>query len=139
MKMVQLPNGQLSSRIFRLWRGDLPDWVALVIVYPMTIAGMFWLNSWIKDLSNHAYSDWEYATRKAIAQNIANFSARDRICRDFAVFQSQRQEGATTRTMAASIGRPDRSTISDTSGVWRRFSSRRRDYQFGEGSARERL
>ena len=39
-----------------------------VLVYPMTIAGVFWLVSWRNDLFNQGYSNWEYATRKAIAR-----------------------------------------------------------------------
>lgn len=73
-KIVQLPNGRLSSRISQLWRGDLPVWAALVIVYPMTIAWVLWLMSRINALSNHGYSDWEYATRKAIAQFLLMFA-----------------------------------------------------------------
>jgi hypothetical protein len=58
-----------------------------LIVYPVTIAGFLWLTSRIKDLSNHGYSDWEYATRKAIAQLLVV------LLLVVAVFQSKRREG----------------------------------------------
>ena len=71
LKLLQWPSGRLASAVSRLWYGRVPSPVASLIVYPVTIAGFFWLASRIKDLSNHGYSDWEYATRKAIAQLLA--------------------------------------------------------------------
>jgi len=68
IKPLRWPTGRLATGIARLWRGEVPTSFAIVIVYPVTIVGFLWLTSRIKDLSNHGYSDWEYATRKAIVQ-----------------------------------------------------------------------
>ncbi len=68
LKSRQWATGRLATAISPLWHGHLPYWVALVIVYPVTIAGVLWLISWRKDLFNHGYSNWQYATHDAIAQ-----------------------------------------------------------------------
>jgi hypothetical protein len=63
---LRRPNGRSLMRIVKFWRGEVPTWVALVIVYPLTLTSVYWLNAGIDDLPNHGYSDWEYESRKAV-------------------------------------------------------------------------
>jgi hypothetical protein len=63
---IQWPSGPITKGAARLWRGETPTWVALLIVYPVTITGVIWLNAHIHDLYKQGYSDWEYANRQSI-------------------------------------------------------------------------
>jgi hypothetical protein len=65
-RIKPLPSGAIFGAISRLWRGEVPTWAVLVIVYPLTIIGVFWLDERYKDLPNQGYSNWEYANRRAI-------------------------------------------------------------------------
>jgi hypothetical protein len=44
-----------------LWQGEAPAWFVLVIVYPMTVGGVLWLNRWLNDLPYQVLSNWQYS------------------------------------------------------------------------------
>jgi hypothetical protein len=66
LKTLRWPDGRWLVGAAKVWRGEAPTWVALLIVYPLTMTWVYWLNAGINDLPSHGYSDWEYATRKAV-------------------------------------------------------------------------
>jgi hypothetical protein len=43
-------NGRFVTGLGRVWRGEAPIWVALIIMYPLTIAGVFALISSVMDI-----------------------------------------------------------------------------------------
>jgi hypothetical protein len=60
LETMRLSNGRLANALKPLWQGEVPAWFVLVVIYPVTLAGVFWLNTYLNDLPKSGFSNWQY-------------------------------------------------------------------------------